>query len=90
MEKLIAEFIYRLFSKSPKLFIWLQWIIGVLVAILSFLTYAESNDLFDLPTWLEGHTTGNNIIVSILMYILAKLPVENTNLLRAKVNSFTE
>lgn len=84
--KPIAEFIIRLFSKSPKFFKGIQWLVGIITALLAFLTYAESQDMFQAPAWVEQYLGASSVLMGILTYILAKLPAENPAQVKSKVN----
>lgn len=86
--KPIAEFAIRLFGKSPKFFQGIQWIIFLITAALGVLTAAQANGLFAAPEWVQQYLGGDSILMGILAYILAKLPVENTAVKENMVQNF--
>lgn len=77
MKQLILELIVRFASKSPKLFKGLQWLIGIVTALLSILTYIQENGLLQLPEWVVSLTGPEGIITAAIAYIISRLPVAN-------------
>lgn len=83
----IVETIIRLFSKSPRYFKYLQWIITVITTLCGALTVIQDNNLFALPVWLKPFTGPDSIVLGIIALFLAKLPAINTDAVKAKVDA---
>ena len=83
----IAEFVIRLFSKSPKFFRVIQWLIFIITAALGILTAAQTDGLFIPAPWIDQFLGGDSVLMGVLAYIIAKLPVENATTKDAKVNN---
>lgn len=78
MGQTIGEFFLRLRTTSPKFFKGLQWVIGIVTALLGLLTFLNDNQLVNFaPQWLQTYLGSDSVIMGVIMYIMAKLPVDN-------------
>lgn len=79
MKQFIVDTLIRLTSKSPKYFKALQILIAVVIALSGFLTFAQAQNLFELPPFLAIFTGTDSIVMGFITLLLASLPVSDTS-----------
>lgn len=79
---LVTEFVTRLKAKSPKLFVWIQKLSVVVVALTGLpdainwlLGLLPENIAFQLPEWVGFFSNKIAAYAGIIAWVIAKLPI---------------
>jgi hypothetical protein len=84
----LVEIFTRLGSKSPKFFVWLQWVFMIL-AFITGLPEVLSMVEIDAPAWLTLLSSKTVAISSLLGLIVSKMPMQGQTISSGKDLPFT-